>query len=189
MSKVFSLGIILGLALSAAAAWYLPLADLHREPSIISVQPNGGNAEIFQVLLPEDRIVAAGNAKGPVIPEQLSWPDTPSLAGVEVDIFKLRNRDNVVVGLASRIAASGPQPVQAVEWTLHLPARGTLYFPMPADAGADGYRTGALRAGTQEFAGLSGNLRERYIETPEGARIELRSMMIGTAQPAEAAGP
>lgn len=189
MSKLFSFGIVLGLALSAAAVSFVPFTDLHREASIISVQTNGRNAEVFRILLPDDRIVAAGSDRRAVTPDELNWPEHVLLAGVEVELFKLRNRDNVVVGVASRIAATAPQSARAVEWTLHLPARGTLYVPMTAAGGREGVRTGALRAGTQEFEGLEGNLSERYSATADGGRIELRSMLVGMQRPDDGLEP
>ena len=57
MIKTFSFGILLGIALTALLIYFVPAVDQHREPSIISVQANGGNTESFHVNLPDARIV------------------------------------------------------------------------------------------------------------------------------------
>lgn len=172
MLKLFGFGVFLGVAAAGVAAWYLPAADLTRETSIVSVLPNGGNAEVFRVHVPDDRIIAGANAASP---PGLEWPDELAAAGTELEVFKLRNRDDVVIGVASRVAAGG-----TVEWLLHLPARGTLYFPLTAGTGPDGARSGTLRAGTREFEQRSGHLRERYTAAgSDGGMIELQAILVG----------
>jgi len=178
--KTFIVGILLGLAAAATASWVLPVANPHREPSLITVQPNGGNSELFQIRIPDDRIVAGGSSGNAPTPSSLVWPDLGISAGLELELFKIRNRDDVVIGLASRISVSGQVEPAAVEWALHLPARGALYFPMTTNGGD--FRSGELRAGTREFLDRSGRLEERYVPDPANAgqgRIELRSSLIG----------
>ncbi|MEQ8206900.1 MAG: hypothetical protein RIA65_12040 [Woeseia sp.] len=180
MFKTFIIGILLGLAAAAAASWVLPVANPHREPSLITVQPNGGNSELFQIRIPDDRIVAGGSSGNAPTPSSLVWPDLGIPAGLELELFKIRNRDDVVIGLASRISVSGQVEPAAVEWALHLPARGALYFPMTANSGD--FRSGELRAGTREFLDRTGRLEERYVPDPVSpgqGRIELRSSLIG----------
>lgn len=157
----------------------MPVTDLHRELSLITVQPNGGNAEIFRIHIPDDRVIGGGD--GATTPPQLQWPGFDAIAGVGLEVFKVRNRNDIVVGLASRIAP-GPN---LVEWTVHLPARGTLYVPMNARPGADGEREGRLRAGTREFLDRSGSVRERFVLASGGdageGYIELQSRLIAAA--------
>jgi len=184
--KTFSTGVILGVVLAATAANYVPLFDVEREASIITVQPNGGNAELFQIQLPGDRIVAGGRATAPPVPEDLQWPDAATLAGAGLELFKVRNAANRVIGIASRIELSP----QATEWALYLPARGAMYVPMAASP--EGGRAGTLRAGTREFARRGGRLTEHFLaagtdDAPDG-RIELRAYLVATDAGAVASG-
>lgn len=187
MFKSFIIGILSGAILTACLLYFFPAVDQHREASLISVQANGGNTESFHANLPDDRIVAGGAGKE-VIPASLVWPAAPVLGDTQAELFKIRNRNDVVVGVASRISGTGTATGSVVEWTLHLPARGTLYAnlqPLPDEAG---YRSGRLRAGTREFASMTGTFTERFQaggqqrEAPEpGGRIELLTALTGKA--------
>jgi hypothetical protein len=185
--KSFNFGILFGIAVTVAALWLVPAVDQHREPSIVSVEPNGGNREIFHVNLPQDRIVAGGAGTSVPLPAALAWPGTPLLDGVQAELYKLRDANDAVVGVASRLAGPGDATGSILEWTLHLPARGTLYASLQAGAATDGYRSGVLRAGTREFAGLKGSVSERLVGAGdgEGGRIELTTALVGAAEPAE----
>jgi hypothetical protein len=188
--KVFSLGIFLGLALAGAAAYFVPVADLHREPSQMTVRPNGGVVELFTARIPDDRIMAGTSLATAKVPANIKWPQELSDAGIELELFKLRNRDGVVVGVASRLA--GGQALQnsggknSIEWVLNLPARGSVYFPMSADADANGFRNGLLRGGSREFSRHTGSLLERFVadDTDTGGQIELQLTVVGPAQDA-----
>lgn len=185
MVKSFNFGILFGIAAAAAALWFLPAVDQHREPSLVSVEANGGNREVFHVNLPGDRIMAAIPGAEPV-PATLEWSGTGVLAGLEAELFKLRDSNDVVVGVASRLSGPGDTTGSVLEWTLHLPARGTLYASMQAGA-VDDYRNGVLRTGTQEFANLRGSVRERFFAggegTGDGGRIELTTALVGVEEP------
>jgi hypothetical protein len=181
--KTFSLGILLGIVLAAGLIYLVPAVDQHREASIISVQANGGNTESFYVNLPEDRILLGGSSDA-VVPVDLDWPDDARLVNSQVEVFKIRNRDDVVVGVGSRIAGAVTGSGRIVEWTLHLPARGSLYASMSPAADAAGPREGRMLAGTREFVNMQGVVRERFVETaPEvenrTARIELVTALVG----------
>ena len=52
--KTFVFGIILGLFGTGALAYFAPVIDIHRERSLIEVQPNGGNIEEYRINLPRD---------------------------------------------------------------------------------------------------------------------------------------
>jgi hypothetical protein len=185
--KVFSFGIFLGLAMAGAAAYLVPVADLHREASLMTVRPNGGVAELFTVRIPDDRIMVGTSATAAKVPGNIKWPQELADAGIEAELFKLRNRDGIVIGVASRLAGgqalanSGGQ--NSIEWVLNLPARGSLYFPMSGDVGANGFRNGVLRGGSREFGGHSGAMQERFIanEADSGGHIELQVTVVGPA--------
>ncbi len=176
MFKLFGFGIVLGAALAAAAAYLLPVTDLHREVSIVSVQPNGGIREAWRIHVPDDRILAGGGNPAATSPAGVDWPAHLATAGIEAEVFKLRDANDVVIGLGSRIAA----PTGEVEWLLHLPARGSMYFPMNPAPDASGLRSGGLRAGTREFDGRLGSLGERFLPGGDGGTIELTGVLVAT---------
>ena len=106
MLKTFIFGILLGLVTAAGALYSIPVVDQHREVSIISVAPNGGNSESFHINIPMDRVMigAAGEASG--VPAGLVWPEDPVLGNVSTEVFKIRNARDAVVGVAARTVAS-----------------------------------------------------------------------------------
>ena len=186
MLKTLSFGFLLGIVGTVAAAWYVPVVDQHRESSIISVAPNGGNKEMFRINMPTDRIMIGAPMQAEPLPAGLKWPTQNLFDGVRVELFKLRNTRDTVIGIASRMVADSDQIDDSVEWILHLPARGTLYVTMPAQS-ADGIsRTGTFRAGTREFRAMQGEVSERWVpnmndEDPGVANghIELVTSLVG----------
>lgn len=184
MFKFFSFGIVFGLVATAGLIYFVPVVDHERERSIMSVQPNGGVSESFHINLPLDRVLAGRPDLKTPVPAGLAWPDDDFLRGTQTELFKIRNTNDKVIGVASRMAGSAGQPF--VEWAVHLPARGTMYLVMSDRANEAGVRVGSLRAGTQEFATLSGEAVERYVATDavngndSGGRLELETSLVGS---------
>ena len=188
MSKIFIFGIFLGIAGAGALAYSVPVVDLHRESSHISVRSNGGNAETFRISLPRDRIMVGLAGAESTLPADLDWPSEKRLGKLQAEMFKVRDRNDVVIGVASRLASATEATGPFIEWTLHLPARGTLYLQMDLAPTQDGHRNGTLIAGTREFEVLNGSVREQFISSDEDAdadvdgngRIELVTAFVGT---------
>ena len=187
--KTFIAGILLGIAAAGAALYYLPAVNQVRENSIIGVTPNGGNSELFHANVPTDRImIGAPNQRTPV-PAGLDWPADELLAESRTELFKIRNARDAVVGVASRIAARDTNG-EIIEWVLHLPARGSAYILMRPTLTERGDRVGDLRAGTREFAGLVGEVRESWVADSSGeedapaGRIELQSSFVAAVEEA-----
>ncbi len=187
MIKTFIAGAILGIAGVAGALYAVPVVDQHREVSIVSVKANGGNTELFHVSVPADRIMVAGSGTPQAVPADLAWPGEPLFRNTTVELFKLRNERDAVVGVASRLAARGSDDEAVIEWVLHLPARGSVYITMDETAGPDGSRRGSLRHGTREFESWSGLMTERFVPSDGGAdhgagsgSIELETSFTGT---------
>ena len=185
--KTLVIGFLLGIVGTVAAAYFVPVVDQHRESSIISVAPNGGNTESFRINVPTDRIMIGAPMQAEPIPPGLRWPTREFFDGVRVELFKVRNTRDTVIGVASRMVAESDQIADSIEWVLHLPARGTFYATMPAHP-ADGVRrVGSLRAGTREFRPMRGEVVERWVantdETDPDAtdgHIELVTSFVGT---------
>lgn len=191
MFKFFSIGLVLGLIATAGLLYVVPAVDQVRERSIILVRANGGNIESLHVNLPIDRVLAGRADLENPVPRGLDWPDNDFLAGTQTELFKIRNADDKVVGVASRIVGGGDQPF--IEWAVHLPARGTLYLVLAGAANESGVRVGSLRSGTREFALMSGVVTERYVAADEitddgvSGRLELTTSLVGQAYKAEPA--
>lgn len=187
MLKTLIFGFLLGIVGTVAAAYYAPVVDQHRESSFIAVSPNGGNTESFRINIPTDRIMTGAPRQAEPLPPGLRWPADEWFEGVRLELFKLRNTQDTVIGVASRMVADSDQIEDSVEWVLHIPARGTVYVAMPAQAVDGGSRIGELRAGTREFGPMQGEVSERWVpntndedaDAPDG-HIELVATFVGT---------
>ena len=187
MIKIFFIGLILGVAGAASTLYFSQAVNLHREASLISVRPNGGNAEAFHINLPQDRIFAArrNEDKSSTFPPGLQWPEDKALDGAASEIFKLRNSDDVVVGIAARMSNARETSGAFIQWMLHLPARGSMFLRMQLKPSEGGLRNGLLMAGTREFEVLNGSVSE-YLNTDVAdaeyeitGRLELITALVG----------
>jgi hypothetical protein len=182
--RIFILGSILGFFGAGSLLYLLPVVDQYRVPSHVMVQTNGGNSETFTVILPGDRIMSGRQGSSAQVPEGLQWPELPELSGFEAELFKLRDSEDTVVGIGSRMAVSRVPGDQFVQWVIHLPARGTLFVAMQAQPAEGAARAGILAAGTREFAALRGSVSEEFVRPDPGqddaeGRINLRTALIG----------
>jgi hypothetical protein len=189
MFKTFIAGILLGIVAAAAGLYYSPVVDQSREQSLIIVHPNQGNTETFHVNVPMDRILTGAPSQQSPLPPGLQWPDDEQFANLRVELFKIRNAKDVVVGVASRMAANDEIPGDVIEWVLHLPARGSIYVSMQPEPQEGGHRAGQMHAGTREFDLMRGEITERWVADTTGSegapagRIELIAALV--AQEAE----
>lgn len=190
MLRTFIFGILLGIAAAAGALYAYPAVDQHREASIVAVAANGGNIESFHVNVPMDRIMVGAPGRKRLLPPDMEWPNDEILADVRVELFKVRNARDIVIGVASRTAAKDGES-DVIDWILHLPARGSVYVTMQAQALEGGYRRGDIRAGSREFEPLNGFMTERWVADTSGdadapsGRIELRANYVGQYVPEE----
>ena len=184
MFKTLIFGIILGVLGAGALVYFVPAVDLHRERSLMTVKPNGGNLESFRINLPRDRILVGLPGVENSIPAGLDWPGEEFLGDTQAELFILRNDDNTVVGVASRVASASEETGAFIEWVAHFPARGSMYAQMELTPAADGFRNGELMAGTHDFLELSGSVREQFVSSVEDSdvqsRIVLETALVGT---------
>lgn len=186
--KTFLVGILLGIIAAAGALYAVPAVDQYREVSIVSVAPNGGNRESFYINVPMDRVMIGAPGRTSALPAGLVWPDDEILANFSAEIFKVRNSRNAVIGVAARTAAK-EESSDLIDWVIHLPSRGSLFFKMDPVPQQGGHRNGRLRAGSQEFDELTGQLTERWVSDTSGeedapvGRIELSATYIGKPEP------
>jgi len=177
-------GIILGALGAGALAWYTPVVDLHRERSLVSVLPNGGNIEEFHINLPRDRILVGLPDAANSIPGGLEWPGAQYLGDMQAEIFKIRDSNEKVIGIGSRLASAAEPSGSFIEWALHFPARGTMYVKTEITPSADGLRNGVLISGTRDFAILHGSVREEFVSVVDDdpdiqGRIRLEAGLVG----------
>lgn len=195
MFKTLIFGFLLGIVGTITTVYYLPAVDLHREPSVISVAPNGGNVETFHVNVPMDRIMVGAPNQSEPLPPGLDWPADELFAGVRAELFKIRNSRDSVIGVASRVAAKSVEFGDSIEWVLHLPARGSFYVSMPPQSFDGVSRVGQMNIGTREFQPLHGSVSERWVENTENededapvGRIEIVTRFVGVFSDDDAAG-
>ncbi|MDX1509319.1 MAG: hypothetical protein R3358_13620 [Woeseiaceae bacterium] len=194
MIKTFILGILLGIVAVFAALHFIPVVDQHREASIISVTPNGGNRETFHINVPMDRIMIGAQGRENALPPGLEWPEHERFAGIQAELFKVRNSRDAVVGIASRLATNDEAVGSVIEWVLHLPARGSLFVRLRPQTVDGTRRVGDIAAGTREFNGLIGEMSERWVadtsdfdDAPAG-RIELVASFVAEEDTSDTEG-
>jgi hypothetical protein len=181
--KTFIFGIILGVCGAGALVYYIPAVNLHRERSLIVVQPNRGNIERFQINLPRDRILVGLAGMDDSIPAGVDWPGEDLLGDMQAEAFIVRDANNAVIGIASRLASSTEKSGPFIEWVIHFPARGTMYVQMELTPAADGVRNGVMRSGTRDFLPTTGTVRELFVSDVEDGdvqgRIVLEAELVG----------
>ena len=184
MFKIFLLGIVVGAAATGGGLYAYQPVDLVREQTVVKVIRNGFNQEVFRINLPRD-IVLSGSTARP-ISANLDWSTAAFLGDMQVSVFKLRDVNGRVVGIASRLVKPGDPDTRVSEWVLHLPARGSVYVVMDdaQSAAGTGYQ-GKIQEGTGEFDNRSGQVSEHFIrdagtiDDPESA-IELTLLSMST---------
>ncbi len=185
MFRTFIFGLLLGLFGAGAYLHFVPVVDQHRVPSHVTVQTNGGIQEIFSIRLPGDRIMAGPPGAVTPIPAGLTWPDAPTIAGLEAELFKIRDRDDTVIGVASRMKQATGSGDGFVHWVIHLPARGTMFAALEPNPGAGQARSGTLSVGTGDFEFRRGSVREVFVrdaadnDPDSEGRIDLQVALIG----------
>lgn len=117
MKRLFQLGLVIGLAGTLAAAWFLPWVEYTRYRSEARVVANTGRLEQFVVRLPSDRI----------------GDPIRSASGTEaatIEHFRLRDTAGNVIGLAARHRVSR-EGNDEISWFLAVPSRGTITLTTP----------------------------------------------------------
>jgi hypothetical protein len=135
MKRTFVVTFVAGLLVVALATTFWPLPNHVRYRSLITVPPDGGRQEDFIIRWPEDRIrrpsdsrssLPAAAAVGAAVLEDSAGQRA------SVELFRLRDSDDNVVGIASRLAGTGGAIADpgrsASNWLLVIPSRGALFL-------------------------------------------------------------
>ncbi len=139
MKRIFVMSFLAGLLVVALATTFWPLPAHLRYRSQITVPPDGGRQEEFIIRWPEDRIrlpaedrsglpatAAVGAAVGAAVLEDSAG------RRASAELFRLRDADDNVIGVASRLAGTGGAIADpgrsASNWVLLIPSRGALFL-------------------------------------------------------------
>jgi hypothetical protein len=135
--RVFIGAFAAGVVLAVLGAVLVPLPEPVRVRALINVQPDGGGSEEFVIRVPEDRLdlpvdlrnePAAADSRGARVLEDSAGQR------VSGELFRLRDTAGSVIGVASRMTASGGDGGRSTgHWLLLIPGRGTLML-VQADA-------------------------------------------------------
>lgn len=195
MARVFLGAFAAGIVLAFVGAALLPDPEAARYRSLSTVQPDGGRREEFRVRFPGDRIDLPSDTRAdppPVDARGALVLEDAAGQRASAELFRLRDADGNVIGVASRVALGGAGARPASTWMLVIPGRGTLAFAqddaadltarqrpgsarrvasLPQQAAfwrgsrryvASAGAGGSLVHGTREFAGLTGRLTETW---------------------------
>lgn len=195
LARLFYASVLAGVVLALLLAAIYPLPEHLRQRSIINVIPDGGREEVFSVHWPEDRLQPWQAAEGQGIGQAgaaavLAGPDGRQAS---VEVFRLRDAEERVIGLASRSTAALGAVDPGSDWVLLIPSRGSLFLHQldsrdaapvsravesaafwqgrrqwritagPAAGGA-----GRVAGGSGEFGGLAGSYDEVWQLEPGG---------------------
>ncbi|MCC7410583.1 MAG: hypothetical protein IT495_02965 [Gammaproteobacteria bacterium] len=171
-SGVLRTGVVAGVAgatLALAALAIVPIASVPAIAPIIESTADGGHLEQWMVREEDLLAVTAGpQDPDPPRPPGIARLADERLAATGVATMKLRDRDGIVVGVASRLIAPEAD-ARAALWTFVLGTRGTLAAEVP-QADVDG--AGRLIGGTIDFAGVRGRFAE-HARPEAGVRYRL----------------
>jgi hypothetical protein len=188
--RLFLAAFVLGALLMLLAARLYPLPEMSRLPSGATALTNGGREETFYIRLPDDRVGSPRAAPVAQFPKQAFAREGADR--ILAELFKLRNSEGRVIGLASKMSGQVAFPNQQrrnnVDWILLIPSRGAVLMSTggrPADRerkypsnymGLDPERAGMIMGGTNEFEGLAGF----FIEDTQVDRVGENGQPVGT---------
>jgi len=170
-------------------AYLYPLPTNVRLRSDTEPVANGGRKEDFYINLEFDRLAPAQEVLAAPFPEKGLQSGGDQV--VRAELFRLRNAQREVIGLATRMtglvpAASG-DPFVAINWLVLVPGRGAFLLSQGPvlDAGvlpeSAQFERGDMLIGDGEFSGLSGSYVEATLsEDVDGDGIEESVLLLST---------
>ena len=175
MTRLFLASLTFGLLLTFLAAVFFPLPEPAKLYSQATVLANGGREEVYFIRLPDDRLGSPRAAATADFPQQAF--SATGRERVLAELFRVRNAEGEIVGLATRmngnVASPANTPEAVTDWMLLLPGRGALLMShgnatVRADAdfpvdrmGFSPANSGVVVSGTGDFDGLVGFYQEK----------------------------
>lgn len=135
MKRLFVVTFVTGFLIVVLATALWPLPRHQRFRSLTAVPPDGGRQEDFIIHWPEDRIArpgeeSAGLPAAAVVGAAVLEDSAGRRASAE--LFRLRDSDDNVIGVASRVAGTGGAIADpgrsSSNWLLVIPSRGALFL-------------------------------------------------------------
>jgi hypothetical protein len=192
LKRFFLASFAAGVLLTLLAARFYPVPEPEKVYSLASALANGGREEVYIIRLPDDRLGSPRAASTAPYPQQAF-----SATGTErvlAELFRVRNREGEIVGLASRMNGKAPDDLgmqEAVtDWMLLIPGRGALMMSRgTVEAGGEreffvdrmGFsfaNSGPIISGTGDFEGLSGF----YQEETEIEKVDANGQAFGSVK-------
>ena len=180
---------MLGLVLVLTGAYFYPLPTNVRVRSDIEPIANGGRKEDFYINLEFDRLAPAQEVLTAPFPQKalLSVGDQV----VRAELFRVRNAQREVIGLASRMTGLVPdangEPSVAINWLVLVPGRGALLLLQKPSLAAGllaesvQFQQGDMVVGDGEFSALSGSYVEATLaEDIDGDGIDEAVLLLST---------
>jgi hypothetical protein len=180
---------VLGLVLVLAGAYFYPLPTNVRVRSDIEPVPNGGRKEDFYINLEFDRLAPAQEVLAAPFPEKALQSGGEQV--VRAEIFRLRNAQREVIGLATRMTGLVPdangEPLVAINWLVLVPGRGAFLLSQGPSLAAGllpdsmQFEQGEMLVGDGEFSGLSGSYVEAsLLEDTNGDGVDEGVLLLST---------
>ncbi len=116
--RVFLLSFAAGLITALLVALLYPYTDQVRYRSLSSAMANGGRLETFYVELPADRLLPAQDVEF----------GAPGDRDVRAELFRIRDAEDRIVGLAGKLSGDPGTGVSVSDWTLAISGRGGLFL-------------------------------------------------------------
>lgn len=132
LSRMFWGAFAGGVIVAVLAAGLPGLPEHHRFRSLIDVQTNGGRSETFVIRWPQDRLdlpgeLVVGDRVTRAVAQGMMVLDDAAGRRLSAELFRLRDRDGNVIGLAGRMSSAAPgAAASSSDWLLVIPARGSL---------------------------------------------------------------
>ena len=135
MKRLFIVTFVTGVLIVALAAALWPLPRHQRFKSLTAVPPDGGRQEDFIIHWPEDRIARAGEVAAELPAAAVvgaSVLEDSAGRRVSAELFRLRDSEDNVIGVATRVAGTGGAIADpgrsSSNWLLVIPSRGALFL-------------------------------------------------------------
>ncbi|MCL4790463.1 MAG: hypothetical protein KJ040_00245 [Gammaproteobacteria bacterium] len=138
MSRLFLSAFVAGLVLAGLAASFWPLPGHVRYRSLTTVLPDGGRQEDFIIRWPDDRIRRSSETGAELPADAVTGAAVlEDSAGqrVSAETFRVRDTEDNVIGVASRMAGTGGAISDAnravSNWLVVIPGRGAIFLSQP----------------------------------------------------------
>ncbi len=160
-------GFLLGLVGALIAGWFIAPVKHTYTPSVTRVT-EAGRIETFRIQPAEDLLVSAStHPEGLADDLAVALPANRAEVPTDVRLYKVRNTEDKVIGLASRTTTP-----DADDWMLYFAARGAMYLSVEATTPTT---IGRILGGSESLEDQVGTFELRRTGDGEDRRIEIET--------------